>query len=434
MPISIGNVLSRAFQIVTNNRVFWVLGLLLTLFTGTISFSVNRNPFTFASNPATLNEAVGSSALFGCLTALLTILFFILRAAVEGGLIAAVDRTERGAPPTFQQAWRDGQAKMWPILGLNLILVALALVVVIIVVIAAFVVLGAAVASIFTTIDSSLQQPGATPQISPNIGASMGLFVVCLCGLGLLLIPLAVVLGITVQLGERAIVLDNQSVGQAWGTGWRLMRANLGNVIVLLLAQFGVGILVAIVGAVIAIPVGALLLGMNLSSPGAVATLVGIVGGIFLWAVAGLIGALPGAWASSCWTLLYRAATVPVGGGGAALYPGPLPQGPYPGYGPPPGPYGPPPNTGGYTVGGQYPGGYTPGQYPAPPQPPPYTPPPPPMYTPPGSVAPGGAPPPQPLTGVGRWDNMPGGGTPGAPNPYGPPPGPADETGEPENR
>src|SRR3954453_12749464 len=73
MPVSVGNILSRAFQIIINNRVFWALGFVLTLLTGNISFNVNRNPFTTTSSSADVTAAFGAAGAFACLSFLLFI-------------------------------------------------------------------------------------------------------------------------------------------------------------------------------------------------------------------------------------------------------------------------------------------------------------------------------------------------------------------------
>ena len=70
-----------------------------------------------------------------------------------------------------------------------------------------------------------------------------------LAGLALLVVvavPLAIALAMTTQLAQRAVVLDGQSIGQAWSTGWRLERANPGSVLLTLLAQWLVMLVVGL--------------------------------------------------------------------------------------------------------------------------------------------------------------------------------------------
>jgi hypothetical protein len=396
MAISIGSILSRSFNMIWQNRVFWALGLALTLLSTGVNFQINRSfsPASFGADPNTAFQSALSSGLgAGCAAGLIGLIFFFLRPLAEGALIAAADQTRAGRAPTFGEAMAAGRAKYGRLLGLNLIIVAIAIVFAILIAIVIALFAGAALASFFSDISANGSGSSGTPNFAP--GAFLALFG-CVCGLILVAIPVAFLLGGTMQLAERAVVLDDQSVGQAWGSGWRMLRANFGNLLLLLLAFIGIGILMAIVtgiiGAVFALPMAALALrGGDPNAGGAAGVLLGAVLGVLLWLVTGALGALPGAWASAALTLFYRDVTGGPGGPGQALYAGPgyAPPNPYgppaPGYGPPnaygapqgpgygapnpygqapPSPYGAPgaypgayPPPGGYTAPGQYPGG-----------------------------------------------------------------------------
>src|SRR5712692_4957503 len=111
MPVSIGAILSRAFQIVINNRVLWALGLLTILFTTQVSLSLNPGFNTSTTSLLYRNSTLTSiSTCLGCLSFLLFLGFFILRAAFEAGLVSAGDRTAQGSPPTLREAWAAGRA------------------------------------------------------------------------------------------------------------------------------------------------------------------------------------------------------------------------------------------------------------------------------------------------------------------------------------
>ena len=218
------------------------------------------------------------------------IVFFVVRAGFEAGLIIAGDRAALDCPPTLQEAWAQGHTRMWPIIGLNLILIAVGIVFALIFVILGVIILGSAFAGVFSSMASPSGQTSDPSVIFPALGG----FFLCFCGLFLLAISLFAVLGIVIQLAQRAVVLDNQTVGQGWSTGWRLLRANAGNVLLLVLIEFGIGIVVgiviAIISGVISFPLMALALG---GGGGAGGTLLGIVVGVLLWVVTGLLGALP---------------------------------------------------------------------------------------------------------------------------------------------
>jgi hypothetical protein len=415
MAIDFGALVSRTFQVVWKYKVLWVLGLIVTLLSTNINFSYNANTFNRFNTTAQpdISTAFGGSALLACLAFILLIIFFFVRAGFEAGLIIAGDRAALDRPPTLQEAWAQGRTRMWPIIGLNLIIVAIGIVFALIFVILGFIILGSTFAGIF----SSMYTPnGQTPNPS-TIFPALGGFFLCFCGLILLAIPLFAVLSVVIQLAQRAVVLDNQTVGQGWSTGWRLLRANAGNVLLLLLIEFGIGIVVgiviALISGVISLPLMAA--AMN-GGTGAGGTLLSVVVGIVLWVVTGLLGALPLAGNSVLWTLFYPILTAPGGAGPGqpALYPGGWPPpGPY--GAPPASPYGPPAAPGGYTQPGQYPPGY--GQPPS-------------GYTQPGQY-PGSYD--QPPSGYSQPGQYPGGYVPptSAPGGYGPPVPPPSAYGQP---
>jgi hypothetical protein len=398
MNVDIGSIISRSFNIVFGNRVLWAIGFVLTLLSGGLNFSNGQGTSFSRTTP---NDAdLGLIGGLGCLTVLIAIVFFLIRPAFEAASIYAADRASQGTAPSFSEAFAQGRTRMWRVLGLDLLGALAGFIVILPFLLVGLAVMGASMMALFTSLNSSLSQPGSTPTTTTPFagGAAMGGFFLIMCLLILVAIPLGFILNTILQLGERAIVLEDQPVGQAWSRGWQLLRANLGNVIVLTLAQIGIaivaGLIIGVLGAIVAIPLALSTFGGNGGfNP------IGLIGGIALWLLAGLLGALPSAWYAVLWTLFYRAITgtapQPVGAGGPGYpggYPGQYPgagygqPGQYPGTGydqPPAGGYtqpgqypgagyGPPP-TGGYTQPGQYPGGYAPppaggytqpGQYP----------------------------------------------------------------------
>ncbi len=450
MNIDIGGILSRSFQIVAQNRVLWAIGLALTLFSSSINFNLGGGGLGSFSSSSAYNAnaataALGTSAVGGCLTAILLLIFFlVLRPAFEAASIYTADRASQGNAPTFSEAFTAGRTWMWRVLGLNLIVGLIFGLIALVVVILMAVLFGASFASLFGGLGSGAGQSSASSS-SALAGVAAGGILLLFCLVIIVGIPLVFLINTTLQLGERAIVLENCSVGQAWSRGWSLLRANLGSAIVLALAQFGILLVVGLVGGVIGLVVTLPLAALAINS-GGVGLVVGFLGGLLLWALAGLIGALPAAWNATLWTLFYRTVTgpapQPAGYPGGPGYPGGYPQQPqYPGGAAPPPP--PPSAQGGYTQPGQYPGGYgqppvqggytQPGQYPGGAVPPPaqggytqpaqypggYAPAPPAQggYTQPGQYLGGYAPAP-PAQGIyNPSDQYPGGYAPPADNP-----------------
>ena len=327
MQTDIGAVLSRAYETVIKNRVLWALGLLAALLAGTgnsVNFragpgsNVQVFSWDFDLTPVLVAGVAGLALLFG-------IAVFLLRCLTDAALIAGGDRAAAGARPAFQEAWAAGRARFWPIVGLNLLfaacMVAFALVLALLV---GLTIGGAVLIGLLT--GQFTQGMSEAPRVVAAVGAG-------LAGLALLVViavPLAIALAMTTQLAQRAVVLDGQSIGQAWSTGWRLVRANPGSVLLTLLAQWLVMLVVGLVTFAVMAPFIfgpiVLLLGAGATpSFGAFAAAALLLG--IAWALAAVVRALPEAWNSVLWTLFYRAVTVglPATPTRPALFRGPLP-------------------------------------------------------------------------------------------------------------
>jgi hypothetical protein len=257
-------------------------------------------------------DSVLGSSILALMIVLLVIALFILRAALEGGLIAAAAQGAQDAHPTFREAWQTGRARVWRVLALNLIFAAFVILLVLgLIALALLTVGGAILGGVFA---GGAQNLPEASRIAAGIGwALFGLGVIALVA-----VPVAFILTTVTQLAQRAAVLDDQPVGTAWSTGWRLLRANVANVLLVVLAQIVVNILAgiisaAIIGAIAAPAVLALILGAGQSHTLGYILMVAVLVLIAL-VISGLIVALPTAWNATLWTLFYRAVTVPVVG------------------------------------------------------------------------------------------------------------------------
>lgn len=310
MAVDISTIISRAFQTVIKNPVLWLLGFLVALLgyaSGNNNLSISDNNRVRFFNIDTTFDT-GTLALVGLVLFIVAIAFFILRAAFEAGLIAAGDRVMKNETPTMAEAWRDGKAGMWAIVGLNLIFAAFIIALVVAVALLAGITIAGAVFAGMLGAQSVSQAPEVWGTVA---GVGWGILVAII--LVLLAIPVGIALGVTTQLGQRAAVLDKQRIGQAWSTGWSLMRSHLGSVIGLLLLQFLINLVIgavalAIVAPIVAIPAIAGGTTFNEVTVGTVTAAVIIIG--IAWLVSSLVMAIPQAWNSMLWTAFYRAATV----------------------------------------------------------------------------------------------------------------------------
>jgi hypothetical protein len=370
MPIDYGRLISKTWEVFSRNRVLWLLGLIVALTSGSYNTS-----FTNQMNGTDLQDFFdrygGLLTTLGCVAIILAIVFSFLRAAGEAALIATTDHIERThEQPPFAAAWGLGWPKMFPVWLFNLLFGIIIAVIILILLVPVFLVFGASLAAIISAADTNSDASAA--------GSAFGLGCLCLCVALIILIPLGLILSFVREYGVRAVVLENEGAFQAFGTGWRLFRANLGPSLVVFLITVVVGIIVSVVLAPVLLVIGIPMVAASGLNGGELSVPTLIFLGAILWIVGAIIGAFSTSLESVLWTLLYRnlrqmpgselapAGMVPPGGGtpyGAAP--------PYSAAGGPP-PYNPAGSPPPYTPPSASPPPYTPPAG----SPPPYTPPP----------------------------------------------------------
>ncbi len=325
MSVDIGAVISRAFQTVVRYRVLWVLGFFVALLSGSANGSLNyrvddQSRFQIFNVEITPTWPWAIALGIGALVVVIAI--FLLRSALDAGMIAAGDASARDAPPSLAAAWRAGRSGMWAVLVLNLIFAGFVVVLIATLLLLLGITAGSAV--LFGALAN--QVPLNVPEWLPALGWGVGLG----CGLILLAVPVAIVLAVVTQLAQRAAVLDGLSIGAAWRAGWQVMRTNLGAIIAMLLVQLlaslAMGLVtLVVVGVVLGVPVLMLAAQVGTLSAGEVVLLVALA--LIAWLINAAVYALPRAWNSLLWTLTYRAATVglPVVAARPAAFGGRLP-------------------------------------------------------------------------------------------------------------
>jgi len=154
---------------------------------------------------------------------LLALIFWVLAAIGNGGLIAGFHMAETGETVTLASAFQQGFSFFWKLLAIQLLLGLASLVVIL------PVVFGGALLSILT----------------------LGIGLICFIPLICLLIPLGIALSIYTLLTQIALIVEDLDIVAAFQRAWDVFRSNLGEVIVMGLI-LGVGSFV--VGLILAIP------------------------------------------------------------------------------------------------------------------------------------------------------------------------------------
>ncbi len=315
-------IIRRAFEIVRSYRVLWIFGFLIAL---TSAGGSNPNPeYQFNQQDFRGNFPLGFSwhdlpqgwqnGIIGigigaiCLLLLLAVAFTIVRYVAETSAIRIVDRYEStGEKVSFREGWRLGWSRaafrMWLVdlvFGLGVMVVFLAMLAV-----------AAAPFLVWTTGNNLVRVLGTVT------GSGLVLLVI------LLLILVSTVLSLLGHFFHRAIALEDLGVFDGIRRGWAIVRRRPGDVIILGLILFGLGLVFAIV----MIPVGLALLVVaglagglpgllagfvtNFFAQGPTSWIVGLAVGIpifflILSVPMAFLGGLMQAFTSSSWTLAYR--------------------------------------------------------------------------------------------------------------------------------
>ncbi len=334
-----GATLSRAFNIVLKHRALWILGFLASLAGGVNSagnsFNASSGSFTPGPSGEISPEAerffdqitrepglvVGALAGFLCIVLLISLVLWVISIMAQGGLIGGVRQIEEEGNTTFGQAWSVGVRNFWPLFGLSLLLALPGLL------------LLAMFALLFGGTLVPIIAAAASGDESASAAAAGSVFVL-ICGggaLGCVGLIYAIIAAALQTFGERAIVLEKKGVIDALSRGWEVFRSNLGNIILLALLMFVIGL---VVGFVIAIVSGLLFAPtlvtaiLSAGSEGGVGTGTLILGGLtFLVVVivSAIINAIFAAFSSTVWTLAYRQFTGVSGLIAEPTSPAPLP-------------------------------------------------------------------------------------------------------------
>jgi hypothetical protein len=282
-----GELLSRAWKIVWDNKWLVILGLLVALSTGGSNggsrFNYGGNNYNAQGQQFDWNDlenmdqqdleeflntvlpiaGVGAAILIPlcCIILLIGIVVWVAGAISAGALIAGVDQIEREGTSRLADAWRPAWAKGWRLVGINFVAAIPSIVFLL-------VMLGIGIATFGTVSNVS------SSAVGPAIGGLIALFAVLCCAFVLV----SIAIGALLVFAYRACMLEDTGVFESYGRGWEVLRGNLGQAIVILLIQVGISIVLALM---LILP-----------------TLCCI-----LWPIVLLVGAVKEAYFSTLWTL-----------------------------------------------------------------------------------------------------------------------------------
>jgi hypothetical protein len=269
------NILNRSANIVWQNKFLIALGFLASLGSGSFgggggasNGNGNAQPFPeLGDEIAAL--AVGLILALVCVLLIVGIVLWAISTIARGGLIASVDSIESGEKSSFRQAWSAGWDKVWTLLGIGFIPAIPGLILFVggVVALGAY---GGITALIGEEFDSLFWTTG--------LGITL---IVLAC----IVVPVVLVLSILRNFAERACMLENLGIIDAYRRGASVLMANLGEAIILFVLQIVIFIV----------------LGILLFLPGLVLVLC-----CLLWPLLLVLQGAISAFLSAVWTLAWR--------------------------------------------------------------------------------------------------------------------------------
>jgi hypothetical protein len=295
-----GDLIKDAFQITLRNRYLWFFGFFVGLGSGGGGgggggggdFDEQRSA-EIASISAVQQGTFDNALLIVGLVLvglLILLIFLALYVVSQGGLTESVAAIERGEARSFSSTWRAGARNFWRVLWQILLFVGI--------------VLGLLLA---VGIPVALLVAGAFATDSTTLRAA-AVMVAVLVAIALLIVVF-VLLAIVRQFARRELVVRGEGIIGSVGSGYRLLRRNLGKSLLVWLIQLGlmlaagIALLIAlvIVGLLLFLPT--ILLAVAEYTTAAIAT--GVVAGLILLPLLIVALAVLGTFNHSYWTLAY---------------------------------------------------------------------------------------------------------------------------------
>jgi hypothetical protein len=248
-----GDILARAWKIVWNNKYMFLLGFFAALGNGgniagnnfTFTFGGNDIPPDFATRTeAFLTQYWATSLGLTCLVLVVAVVFWLIRLTAQAGLISAASRIDAGEKVSFGEAVTAGVSKLGRMLGINILMYGPFLII-------GFFVAAIGVAVLAATITGEVG--GLNNDIGELVG-SLGVFLICVTLAFCIIVPFLLVVSVLYPFAQRGAVLQDLGVIESIRHGYRMVVANLGEVILLVLLFIVLGIAVGLVSAVILVP------------------------------------------------------------------------------------------------------------------------------------------------------------------------------------
>jgi hypothetical protein len=300
------STLKRGWNLSWNNKWLWLLGFLAALGGGS-GFSSSSNyqfgPGDPASMPGStlspemITALAGGALLLCCVAVVVGILLWLVSLASKGGLITSVAELDRGGASSFGRAFRQGWGKLLPLVGMTILLFAVVIILALILGIGFAGTIAAAI-----TAGTAMESDA----MAGIIGSAGLVFLCLLC----LLIPLTLVISLIYPFAYRGIMLRNLGVMDSIRHGWQVLRAHVGEILLLGFIFFLINIVISLVAGFIIglLGIGSGLIGMLMTGAQPTTTQMGlgIMGFLAVMLVFAVVSAIFISWRSATFTLAYE--------------------------------------------------------------------------------------------------------------------------------
>lgn len=298
-----GELISRAWRITWNNKFLWVLGFLAAL--GGAGGGGSGGRTTWTSDQFNLPDFARVTALLGgliCLALIIGLVLWLLSLVAKGGLISAAWRLDAGEKLTLGEAFGAGTRYLGRLIGVTLLLYGP----LIILVIAAAATVAAAVGGWFTIAElSDLANPDTLP-------VGIGFAVLCVLGLLCLLAPVGLVITFIYPFAIRGAVLQDLGVTDSIGHGWRVLRQNLAEIILLAILFLVINVIFGIAVGIVLLPLTLVVfapmaaMGFDGRSFGPLEVVLLVGAGLCLGILGAALQSILTTWQSTTFTLAYK--------------------------------------------------------------------------------------------------------------------------------
>ncbi len=218
--------LRRGWEITWRNKWLWLLTLIPFLL-GVVNFFLTPATSQMMADPTGMTPEqaaafAGRALLTTCLSLLLVLIVTLLNLVTRAGIITGVARLARGEATGFGRAFNEGLRKALPLLGMTILLYALPVILFVV----AFIVI------LVPLTIGSLSAGSGQDELMAGMGV-VGTVLIC-CVFVAYLVTL-LLLSLIYPFAYRGIMLRNLGVIESLRHGWRVLRENLGEIILLAL-------------------------------------------------------------------------------------------------------------------------------------------------------------------------------------------------------